>query len=125
MHRLRTENALRLCTCPRGPYPSDAAPNAAPSTHLPIVKTLENQFACETLAIWTPIRLALSNVGFSRNHPLFMHRHAGFIRIFRFCYCAGDSLLRVHVDFAVCSPIQRRKSAEPPSMGSTTKAGLV
>ena len=29
-----------------------------------------------------------------------------------------------HAGFAVCSAIQRRKSAEPPSMGSTTKAGL-
>ena len=29
-----------------------------------------------------------------------------------------------HVDCAVCSAIQRRKSGEPPSMGSTTNAGL-
>lgn len=44
---------------------------------------------------------------------------------FLFPYCANDSARRFHVGFAVCSAIQRRKSAEPPSTGSTTKAGLV
>ena len=45
-------------------------------------------------------------------------------RIFSIPYCAGNSVVVFHAGFAVCSMIQRRKSSEPPSMGSTTNAGL-
>ncbi len=84
MHRWETQDEPRSCTCPRGPDPSDAAPNAAPSTHLPIVKTLENQFACRTLPIGTRIGPCLSQVWSTRNYPRLIHRHAILIGFFRF-----------------------------------------
>jgi hypothetical protein len=44
--------------------------------------------------------------------------------IFSIPYCTNDSGAVFHTGFAVCSMIQRRKSAEPPSTGRTTNAGL-